>query len=157
MQIGQFFVEFGRCLVFPELTQGRGKTLRDGGQVLVAERVESCSETGEADGIHCELLQIGGRVRRSMPDVGIPTVDQLGADVEHGAVVVAQAGIADAGHQDVVGLLLIRLTVVGGEQTVAGEVAYPLQWLHQVLGEPVLVAQLFDQIPWNMRTAFDRR
>lgn len=81
-----------------------------------------------------------------MPEAAIPTLDQLGADVEHGAVVVAQPGIAETRHQDIVGLLPVRFTVVRGEQTVTGELADPLQRPHGVLGEPALVAELVDQL-----------
>jgi hypothetical protein len=93
------------------------------------------------------FLQIGGRVHRALLHAGIPAVDQTATDVEHRTVVVAQTGIAESRHQDVMGLLPVRLTVEGGEQAVACQRANPGQRRRQVLGEPAFIAELVDQFP----------
>ena len=82
--------------------QRRGEALRDGRQAVVVERIEPRTEAWRAR--RCPSPASAGRRRRS--PVAVPRRHPSGrstrVDVEHGAVIVPQPGIAEPGQQHVV-------------------------------------------------------
>lgn len=128
---------FGQCI---------GERLGDGRQPVVFEGVEAGAEARERDGVHRELLQIGGDVDGPAAGAGVPAGDQLVVHIEHRVVVGPQPGVAESRQQHVVGLLPGGFSVEGGEEAVAGERAHSRERGGEILGEPALVAELLDQL-----------
>ena len=109
---------------------------------LGCEAAERMPGRAASDGLQGHPGRVGRYLDR-LPSCGpaIPTGGQLVGDVEHDRVVTPHRLLAEGGHQHIVGLLPVRLVVVGGEQAVAAQDAQRLDVGADVLAEAGLVAE----------------
>src|SRR5262249_29983446 len=104
-------------------------------------------EPGQADGVEGHTGHVVGDVDR-LPGAGgpVPGADEPAGHLQHHRVVGLHRAEREGGHQDVVRLGPVVFVVVGGEQAVGGAGAHVLQGGPDVLGEPLLVGEVGDQV-----------
>ncbi len=111
------------------------------------EGAEVVSEAGESDGVERHAGHVAGHVDGlSGTGVAVPGRDEPLGDLQHDGVVRPHRAQREGGHEDVVRLGPVGLVVVGGEQAVGSELADVLQTGPDVLGEPLLVREVGDQV-----------
>ncbi len=121
--------------------------LHEGMRLGALERPEVVVESGESDGVEGHPGHVVGHVDGPAgPRRTVPGVDEPPGHLQHHGVVGAHRAERERGHQDVVRLRPVGLVVVRREQAVGGELAHVLQGGPDVLGEPLLVGQIGDQV-----------
>ncbi|GAA3352436.1 hypothetical protein GCM10020366_02070 [Saccharopolyspora gregorii] len=115
-------------------------------QPLRVEAVEAVAERAQRDRVEGEPGRVVGDVDAVLRALAFPLEQQLLGDVGHAVEHGAQRGGAERGHQDAVRGLPVRFLGPRGEQPVAREVADVDQGGAEGLVEPLLVAQLVDEL-----------
>ncbi len=114
---------------------------------VAGERGEVEAEAGEPDGVQRHPGHVLGDVDGgAVGHPPVPAVHHPAGDLEHRRVVGAHRTEREGRHQDLVRPGPVRLIVVGGEQTVPGELSDVLQDDRHALGEAGLVGDLGDQV-----------
>ena len=89
--------------------------------------------------VSADTSTVTAPARRSQRDVNL-------GHVEHHRVVAAHGRLREGRHQELVGLVPVRLVVVGGEQPVATQEAQRLQVATLLLAQLPFVIEVGDQV-----------
>ena len=110
------------------------------------EAAEGVAGRAPTDGLQRHAGGVGRHIDGVRSGPSVPVRGQLCGHVEHHRVVAAHGGLREGRHQELVGLVPVRLVVVGGEQPVATQEAQRLQVATDVLAEPPFVVEVGDQV-----------